>query len=145
MSAVKKWSSVFLFLTGAVSVAAQSAEEVERLSAESSVRWVDTCVWVYAAHGEPYSEHDAFFYSVQFKAVPKNAAADDKADLAGLALVLMRVWKFKGGLFYSIFKNRRYAFREMIYLGIFDPEDDPSNSFSGEKLLRVLSRISALK
>lgn len=136
---------LLIFLLSAGDLKAQSAAEIDRILAQNTVCWSDVCVWTFASHGEPYSERDAAFYAIQFKAMPPNAAFDDNANLAGLALLIMRVYDFKGGLFYSMFKNRRYAFREMVYRGIFENEDDPADSFSGVKFLDVLSRVSRLR
>jgi hypothetical protein len=140
-----KWIPGFLLAFCAASAWAQEASDIDRLLAQSEVSWGDACVWSFASHGEPYNERDAVFYAISFKALPANAPFDANANLAGLALILMRVYQLKGGIFYSIFKNRRYAFREMIYIGVFDEDDDPSDSFSGEKFLQILSRMSAIK
>jgi hypothetical protein len=141
---VKYTACCFLFLCAGGAVSAQTAEEIDRLLVQHSVRWGEASVWTFASAGEPYAERDAAFYAIHFKAMPKDAALDTPIDLEGLALLVMRVYKLQGGLFYTLFKNRRYAFREMVYSGIYQQGDDPHDTISGARFMHILSRISTM-
>lgn len=127
-----------------VSLFGQKAEDTERLLAQPAVRWGDAAVWVFAACGLNYSESDAVFYAAKYKAMPASKTPDDGADLAGISLLIMRLYKLRGGLFYGFFPNRRYAFRELLYRGVLNYEDDPDDIVSGERFLQILSRAAVL-
>lgn len=66
---------------------------------------------------------------------------DDKVLLGDLSLIVAKVGNMKGGLFYSIFKNSRYAFKELKALGILPEEADPSMLVSGRDVLAIFSSV----
>ena len=138
---MKQVFSFILLVNGTCFLFAQSAEEIDRLLLQSEMKWKDVCMWTFASAGQPYTEHDAVFYALKYKAISPNVSVEAGADLAGFALLIMRAYNIKGGLFYSIFHNKRYAFREMLYLGIFKQEDDPADSFSGARFLQILRNM----
>ena len=133
-----------LVLSGGAGLFAQSGEEIERLLGQPAVCWGDLSLWTFSSAGLPYSEHDAAYYAAKFKAMPAGVSVDNFADLAGAALLIMRAHNIKGGLFYSLLHTRRYAFRELLYLGLFNREDAPEDTLSGERFLRILSAARAL-
>lgn len=55
----------------------------------------------------------------------------------------MKAWKLKGGLFYTITKANRYAFREFKAMGFFDSNSFPSQSISGPDMLDIISTIAS--
>lgn len=127
-----------LIASGGTGLFAQSGEEIERLLGQNALRWGDLSLWTFSSAGLPYTEHDAAYYAAKYKAMPRGASVDNFADLAGAALLIMRAHNIRGGLFYSLFHNRRYAFRELLYRGLFNREDAPEDAISGERFLRVL-------
>ena len=67
-------------------------------------------------------------------------SATDFATLKDTAFLIMNVFDFKGGLFYSIFQSPRYAYRELLYKRIIQGRSDPSMTVSGDRLLQIIGR-----
>jgi len=70
-----------------------------------------------------------------------NRAAGENMTLKDTAFLVMNAFEIKGGLFYSLFRNPRYAYRELIYRKIIQGRSDPAMAVSGERFLRILGRV----
>lgn len=57
------------------------------------------------------------------------------AELAGLCV---RTWEIPGGLFYTLSKSNRYAFKELRARGIILAEEDPAMTVSGFRGLNIM-------
>ena len=68
-----------------------------------------------------------------------NAAAGEAITLKDTAFLIMKAFDLKGGIMYSLFKNPRYAYREMVYQKII--QGDQAMKVSGEKMLVILDRV----
>ena len=140
---------LFLFFTlclfaGLFSVSAQStAEEIETLLGTGAVTYAQAARFVLEASDAMVtsSHEEAFRYAAERNWLPKNAAVDDAARLDGISLLLMRSFDLKGGLFYSIFKNAHYAYRELTYRNVIQGRANPDMNVSGERLLFLTGRI----
>ena len=66
--------------------------------------------------------------------------AGDKATLKDTAFLLMNAFNLKGGIMYSIFKNPRYAYREMVYQRLIQGRAYSSMQLSGQRLLHIIGR-----
>ena len=69
------------------------------------------------------------------------AAASDAVTLKDTAFLIMKAFNLKGGVMYSIFKNPRYAYREMIYQKNIMGQTDQGMKVSGSGLLAILGRV----
>ena len=69
----------------------------------------------------------------------KKAPAQD-ATLRDISFLIMNAFDFKGGIFYTLFKNPRYAYREMLYHRLIQGRADPSFTVSGQRLLNIIGR-----
>ena len=67
-------------------------------------------------------------------------SANENISLKETAFLVMRAFKLKGGVMYSLFKNPRYAYREMVYRKIIRGNSNPSMKISGPGLLLILDR-----
>ena len=141
----------FFLLTVQFFLPAQTAQEMEELlntkavSYEQAARFVLKAADVLNPAGGDgfYSRADAFRLSADRKWLPKEAAGGDEARLEGVSLLIMRSFVIKGGLFYSIFKNPHYAYRELVYMDIIQGRTDPEMAVSGELLMFLLGRALA--
>jgi hypothetical protein len=61
------------------------------------------------------------------------------ARLQDLAFLVMNVFDLKGGIMYSLFHNRRYAYREMVYLKLIQGRAGPDSAVSGVGLLQIIN------
>ena len=67
--------------------------------------------------------------------------SDDFVKLGELSFLIMKIFKLKGGVMYSLLPGPRYATRELSYLRIFSGKPTPSRTVSGEEVLRILGRV----
>jgi hypothetical protein len=138
---------LFLVFTFTVPLSAQTAAGLEALLNEQALTWSATAAFVLEASGsaDSINSEDAFLFAAEREWLPKNAAADDAATLNGVALLLMRSFDLKGGIFYSLFKSPHHAYRELVYKGLIRGDADPEMTVSGRQLLLIVSRILSVK
>jgi outer membrane protein OmpA-like peptidoglycan-associated protein len=86
------------------------------------------------------SPEAAFDYAQERRWLPASAQAGEPARLMDLSLLVMRSFDFKGGLFYTLFKNPHYAYRELVYRRVILGKTDPHQTVSGEYLLVMVGR-----
>jgi hypothetical protein len=142
---------IFLFLfLGFLSanLFAQTAAKLETMLNIPALRWSDVVSFIMeAADAQDVSVYSdqaaAFRFAAEQKWLPKNAAPDDTVRLKGIALLLMRAFNLKGGIFYSLSKSPHYAYRELAYKNII--RDDPGMPVSGAQLLLIVNRILSMK
>jgi hypothetical protein len=69
------------------------------------------------------------------------AAAGDSITLKEAAFLVLNAFELKGGVMYSITKNPRYAYRELVYRKIIQGKSDPAMNVSGIRLLHIIDRV----
>lgn len=123
---------------------AQTAAEIEdllntrELSYEQTVRFVLRAADV---SDESIGAADAFLFARENRWLPKKAEAGDAASLEGVSLLIMKSFRIKGGLFYSLFGNSHYAYRELVYQDVIQGRIDPGMAVSGDQLLFMVNRV----
>jgi len=133
-----------------VLLTAQTAAEIEGLlnnralsygqAAQFILRAADLGPGIGAGNVSPA---EAFAYAQERKWLPKNAESYGEVSLEGVSLLIMRSFDIKGGLFYSMFKNPHYAYRELVYRDVIQGRADPGMAVSGEQLLFMVNRVLA--
>jgi hypothetical protein len=126
---------------------AQTAAKLEALLNEPALTWSAAAAFVLEASEAAGSlgQQEAFSFAVERKWLPKNAAPADTARLNGVALLLLRSFNLKGGIFYSISKSPHHAYRELVYKGLIRGDTDPDMPVSGRDLLLMVSRLLSVK
>ena len=121
---------------------AQTAERVEALLNTDAVSYEQAAQLVLEAADVRVSTGpaDAFRYAAEQRWVPGKAEGGDIARLDGISLLIMRAFDLKGGMFYSLFKNPHYAYRELEYQNIIQGRSDPAMDVSGDFLLFMTGR-----
>ena len=116
----------------------QTAARLEALLETPALTWEQAAAFIRdAANSEsPDSEQ---------KWLPKNASMGDIARLKGVALLLMRSFEIKGGIFYRIAKSPHHAYRELVYRSVIRGDTDPDMPVSGRNLLLMINRILAMR
>jgi len=66
---------------------------------------------------------------------------EDFQTYQDLALLFMGIYNLKGGIMYSKYKNKRYAFKEMTYYGVFDNSVNPTDYVSGIYLFYYIQKM----
>jgi len=140
--------AVLLFLTLFSSpLFAQTAVKLETLLDNPVLNYSEAVIFVLeasdkAVYGDP---EEAFRFASEQKWLPKKAAPTDTARLEGIALLLMSSFDQKGGIFYSLFKNPHYAYRELVQKEVIRGNTDPAMAVSGQELLLMISRLLGMK
>ena len=91
------------------------------------------------------SQAEAFRYAVEQQWLPANAEPNSRIRLDRFSLLVMRAFDMRGGIFYSIFGNPHYAYRELVYRNVILGRADPGMAVSGYELLYVVNRILAFQ
>jgi hypothetical protein len=55
----------------------------------------------------------------------------------------MKNYGIPGGIMWSVFRNQRYAWKELKSTGFWPEGTDPDNTLSGRDLVRAFDRFSA--
>ena len=132
------------FLLIAVPAFSQSADDIDVLLETETISNQQAAWFVLNAanpDGFSGSPDEAFRYAIERKWLPANAAADGRARLDGVSLLVMQSHNMKGGLMYALTKSGRYAYSELVYLNIIQGRADPQMAVSGDLLLFILTRI----
>ena len=72
-------------------------------------------------------------------------SGDDLIDYATLSYIYAKALDIKGGVFYSIFRNKRYAFNELKAQNVIPRECDPSDKVKGRDCIAVFISCMELK
>ncbi|MDR2900088.1 MAG: OmpA family protein [Treponema sp.] len=144
-------SKIVILLTVIVSLvvplSAQTAEKVEGLLNTNALTWSEAAFFALEVSEQAMLENpdEAFRYALDRKWFPQNISANDYARLNGISLLLMKAFELKGGIFFSVFNNSHYAYRELVYKDIIQGKRDPEITVSGEEFLFMISRILSMK
>ena len=136
--------SYFFFLFSFV-VSAQTATEMDAMleantvSAARAARFVlGTADLLPAGLSGPAVEKAAYDMALSNGWI--KIAAEENVTLKDTAFLIMKAFNLKGGVMYSLFKNPRYAYRELVYRKLIQGRTDQTMKVSGQKLLVILDR-----
>ena len=121
----------------------QNAEEIEALLSRDAVTY-EEAVWFVLRIAEIPGLEDsaaAYDYALEQNWLPPEAAPDAAARLDGVSLLFMQSFGYSGGAMYTLTKSPRYAYRELVYLGIIQGRTEPAMNVSGEILLYMAGRV----
>jgi outer membrane protein OmpA-like peptidoglycan-associated protein len=124
-----------------------TAEEMENLLANNAVTYAAAARFILQASDRFVTSdpNAAFRYAAERNWLPKDAKANDVAQMDGVALLMMRSFDIKGGVMYTITKSPHYAYRELIYKNIIQGKADPAMNVPGERLIFATSRVFTMK
>jgi hypothetical protein len=140
---MKLFLPFFLLFLSVFSLDAQTAGEMDALLETRTLTYAQAARFILPAAGaaaENISTETAFHTAVSKGWLPETASAGDIARLDRVALLLMKAFDLQGGLFYRLFPNSRYAYRELAYKRIIQGEADSAMPLSGEDFFRILGR-----
>jgi len=127
---------------GLAFLCAQTHAEMENLLESPNVTYAQAARFVLEASDAAVisDTREAFLFALERKWLPAEASPDSPARLDGISLLLMRSFSIKGGIFYSLFRNPHFAYRELVYLNIIQGRTDPRMAVSGSQLLFIVGR-----
>lgn len=121
---------------------AQNAQKVSEIleSNEISKAQASYFVCVYQNFAsETVEENQAFEILTQKNLFKSQENPQEKISLSKSCYLIAKSSQMKGGIFYSIFKSPRYAFREFKALKIVPQNADPNQKVSGSELIALLN------
>ena len=121
----------------------QSAADMDALltaqtvSASKAARFVMGAAGYLSPELSGYEAERAAYEIAADKGWIKVDAFDD-ITMKDAAFLIMSALELKGGVMYSLFKNSRYAYREMVYQRLITGQRDQDMVLSGFKFLLIL-------
>lgn len=139
---MKKITISFLMaLVLSFSVFSQSAELMSELLNTEKVTCLQAsylpAVYV-SLVGEDASQEEAYAALLD-NGYFKNLDSQKVMTLSELSFVYTKALGISGGLFYTLFKSPRYAFKELKARGILPPEADPDSFVSGHDVVDLFN------
>jgi len=125
---------------------AQTAIEIENLLNTNAVNY-QQAAWLVleaadiSAARQITSQADAFRYAMEQGWLPAGVSPGGQTRLDEVSLLVMRSFDIRGGVFYTLTGNRRYAYRELVYRNIIHGRSCPTMAVSGDMLLFVVNRV----
>ena len=128
---------------------AQAGARLQALLNQDAISWSDAAYFVLqSSEPDGYNSMQgasdpsaAFGFAAEQKWLPNGAAPGDTVPLNGVALLLMRSFDLKGGIFYSITKSPHHAYRELVSMEVIRGRTDPDMHVSGQQLLLLTNRL----
>jgi len=120
-----------------------NAQDIDNLLSTKAVTY-NQAIWLIlkAADIQDINNPEAAFNHVGYL-LPAGTDPDDFAKLNILSLVIMQSFDMKGGIMYTLRKNARYAYRELLFRNIIRGRTDPDMLVSGEQLLYYINNVLA--
>ena len=142
-SMLKKIFVISIFLVLGCLCFGQSADMVSKMIESESVTYEDVayfCAINLGLVNDDTSPEDALvaLFEAKIFSMPKDPKANITYD--AVANMCMKTWKIKGGLFYTLTKSDRYAFKELQYLGFISTSENPKKKVSGTEVLNLITR-----
>jgi len=141
---------LFLIFALCAPLFGQTAAKLEVLLETPALSWEQAAAFVLEASDYEIPGMDsipgdvAFQFAMEQKWLPKDIEPGANARLNGIALLLMRSFELKGGIFYRAAKSPHHAYRELVYRNVIRGNADPDMLVSGPQLLLMVNRILSM-
>lgn len=146
---MKKWGALLCFIALVVMRSgAQSNAVLDQLLQEPQASFADV-VYLTLAAAKIIPDSATPDQAVQALQQQNWKAAilapDAPISLGDYSYLLMKAFKVKGGIFYSLFPSPRYACRDLGFLKVIPSDARPLRTVSGEEVVRILGNMLALQ
>lgn len=136
-----------MIVLGGAYAAAQSNEVIDALLGRDVADFGSSLQLILSAGhrvDENASVADAYatFQSLGWRLQSKGI--DDSLTAKELSYLIMRSLGLTGGIMYTILPSPRYAFRELVYVGIISRQVPPGRIVSGQQVVRYLGAVLRL-
>ncbi len=143
---MKPWAFVVLFLSALLPLSAQSNQLLDQLLDQPEAHFGDVVYMTLAAAKllpETATQQDALKSLQQQSWNIAVLPPDAPVPLGVYSYMLMKAFKLKGGLLYTLFPGPRYACRELGYMKAIASDARPGRNLSGEEAVRILGKVMA--
>jgi len=121
---------------------AQTAAELETVMRASVVTCAQAVKFVSSSAGSDASATEITFeQALENGWFPKGTTSDEGITLGKLSLLIMKAFKLKGGLMYTLAPGQRYAYRTMVSREFIQGAADPAMTVTGERFLLILGKV----
>lgn len=133
---------ISLLLCAAFYASAQSSEKISNVIECSEVTKAQTA-YLSACYQnlvqDSASFEEAFDVLAQKGIFTEKDEASQSINLEKASFVIVKATGIKGGLFYRMFHNPRYAFKECKAMGIIPANADPAMKVNGHQLIALFN------
>lgn len=140
---MKKFFTVLILgILFVFSAAAQSSEKITEIlkSEEMNFGQAAYIIATYKSSVAEDADYAEAFQKLQEEGlISEKYESDDMINLATASFLCFRSMNLNGGLFYKIFKNSRYAFKELQAKGALPKDSDPQYSVSGREFFGLFN------
>jgi len=145
MFITRKYLAILFLLLPAIAFAQNAAEldamlKAETVSASSAARFVLGAADLLES-GLSSQEAEKAAYDIASSNGWVMVSGDESLTLKETAFLIMKAFKIKGGIMYSLFNNPRYAYREMIYRKLISGHMDGAMKVYGFRFLQILDKV----
>ncbi len=135
-----------LTVLGATIVHSQSNQVVDVLLAQKEATGAEVAYMALVGGGllaETATPQEALDQAAQKGWLPKGLAPEAALSLEDFSVLAMRSFNLKGGIGWMVFGSKRYAYRELVALGIANGSGGPKRIPSGEEALRMIGMAAS--
>lgn len=125
-------------------VAAQTAEIMDRIIATPTISVSQAAYLVFVASGklaEDASPDQAFTLFQEMQWIDSQGDPGRTLKASEYAYLLTRSYGLSGGLLSSVLPSPRYAYRDMVFRGLFAARGDPDEPVTGVEAVRILGKV----
>lgn len=144
----KIYAALVLSVLFVFSAAAQSSEKISEILKNEEITF-GQAAYVIATYKSLVAEdagyEDAFLKLQEQKIISEKYTSDSLIMLRDVSYLCSWATELKGGLFYRIFKNSRYAFKELQAKGVLPKDVDPDYRLSGRDFFDVFNSCVELE
>lgn len=134
-------TAVFLIVC-LVPAVAQSSERISEMIKTDEITFAQASYLIATYKGmvaEDADNNTAFLELVNSGIIKNRYETDDLLTLDNAAYLCAWTMDIKGGIFYSLFKSPRYAFKELQAKGVLPSDVDPIFTVSGREFLGIFN------
>ena len=134
----------FALTFGAASVSAQTAEIMDTIIGASEISVSQAAYLVFVAAGklaEDASPDQAFTLFEGLGWIDSGGDPARPLKASEYAYLLTRSYGLSGGLLGDWLPSPRYAFRDLVFRGIFSSKGDPESPLTGVEAVRILGKV----
>jgi len=137
-------STMTMGLLFCATVAGQTAEIMDRIIATPSISVSQAAYLVFVASGklaEDASPDQAFTLFQEMNWVDAHGDPDRPLRAAEYAFLLTKSYGLQGGFLGELLPSPRYAYRDLVFRGLFAARGDPEETLTGVEAVRILGKV----
>lgn len=131
-----------------VCAVAQSNDRIDELLRQDRAR-VDSAAYIILAAGGIIQETDgpdsAIEKAIALGMLKSGTAPDAPVRADELSFMIVKSLSLKGGIMYSLFPCKRYAYRDLVFGKAVNGAGGPARTVSGEEVMRALGNAMAAR